>query len=46
MILGLNAVANPIEYGVFSKSNAQYERWDGLGHIEASSEAGRYHGFG
>ena len=34
MILGLNAVANPIEYGVFSPTDACYERWDGLGQIE------------
>ena len=34
MILGLNAVANPIEYGVFSSNEASYERWDGLGKIE------------
>ena len=34
MILGINAVTNPIEYGFFSSTEACYERWDGLGKIE------------
>ncbi|MGA0242215.1 MAG: hypothetical protein ACO3K7_04400 [Candidatus Marinamargulisbacteria bacterium] len=34
MILGINAVQNPIDYGVYSESHSIKYAWDGLGNIE------------
>ena len=34
MILGINAVKNPIEYGVCADNFSQKQIWDGLGDVE------------
>ena len=34
MILGINAVQNPIRYGFFSEAHAVKYSWDGFGDIE------------